>query len=73
MPNSDKQIILGSYADISFKSTPLSGKTIPYRFVEYSYGKSVLNVKKETSIEKVEINLKGCNEVLCAFEGNVNV
>ena len=71
MTNTNHTLILGSYTTASFTSTPLVGKIIPYRFIEYSYGKSVLNVFRNEHIEKVEITLKGCSENLCAFDGNI--
>ena len=71
LDNADRKIILGSYADVSFKTTPLSGKIIPYKFVEYSYGKSQLNVERNNQIVKVEVTLKNCNDTLCVFDGDV--
>lgn len=71
LPNKDGKIFLGSTASVRFAGKSLSGKTVPYRFLEYSFGRPVLSALRDGSVTKVPVTLAGCSSSACVFEGEI--
>lgn len=72
--NKDKQLTIWMYTNVYFSWEKISGKTVPFKYIEYSYWSPILNIKKsDWKIEKIKIETKWCSQNNCLIEWQVNI
>jgi multidrug efflux pump subunit AcrA (membrane-fusion protein) len=74
LPNPDRKMVLVTTANVRFAGKTVSGKVVPYRFVEYSFGEPSVSVKAaDGTVRKIRVTLTGCSSDACVTEGGLNV
>lgn len=71
--NTDHKFLIWSYVSVIFWWKSITWLTIPYRFVDYSYGDSSINVLDTTSqtIKRVPVTLSACSDIECVISWDV--